>query len=986
MHLKSTLGIVAATVLLSGQHATGSPADEATITCPVVADATVYATSGNERFLSESEDRTLQALGSSAWVVLKFDLSALQDRVVTKATLRVYRSKEFLVRTGVSTVATEVDWVECTESSASESEHDEHGHAGHAHEGPQAGAVCFAHAAYASNPRLTKWWGPPGGDLSSVTFGQGGSRWKTVIPRIDGKSGQFDLDIPTEFVQAMAQGTQSPALVLTDDFGRSETTIHLQSRESSRPPTLIVETRPRTARPSAAPTALRVRRDDLGREWVDFDAPDAIGFEVYLSETPARTAADLARATRAPLPFMPTPGGSTRSVLLSFVRNARHRHVAVRAVDSGAEPSAVVSTKLDKLPSAPAPLGAPTLRRVPIGTLPKSPFLLSAEVALSQDGRWMQCQGASWWDPQQGPVTLESGRNEFVAFQVMLAGGSGRYVVTLADWESPGAAQPAIESSLFKEEYVRSRLGVDKYAPDPLTPLAAGAPLDLTFADPVEAAQPTGKPPRRVVVQGVWVDLYVPHRAARGRWRTRVVVVKDGRAVLDVPLIVDVVDAQLPDRLSFPVSLQSPRMPGDVTGASSESAEAWALYDACQRLAHAHRLTFAPLPYRPNGEVVAGFAPRIDVSGAVPRVDWTDWDNRFERYLSGSAFRDLPREAVPVDHFILPFHENWPMYYAFETASAKDGLAFKYHFRTTYREFRRGRSNPPPNTYMRWPPADAFTDTYRTGTAQVAAQFAAHLDRASWSETDFIVLPTNIIGQAKRSSWWQLRNPRVYDDVLGLRFLLDNVAMRLPDRDTIKLAAVLGDAHRARDTLDGVADRLIVNETFLDQHTALFGRSGTTPVLWFRSRENRPESGWATLLRSAWVARIAGATGLVVPDCLGEPAHWETAADRALIYPDRVSGNPLPSIRLKTLRRAQQDFEWLNRYLVQQREAGIPAGIALASVGVDLAQRLDARVRPYATLLPLLDVPARVDTIGFEELRRGLRRAAAGSTPGDAPR
>ena len=73
----------------------------------------------------------------------------------------------------------------------------------------------------------------------------------------------------------------------------------------------------------------------------------------------------------------------------------------------------------------------------------------------------------------------------------------------------------------------------------------------------------------------------------------------------------------------------------------------------------------------------------------------------------------------------------------------------------------------------------------------------------------------------------------------------------------------------------------------------------------------------------------------------------------------------------------QQDLEWLEVWLARARAAGVPEGYALASVGRELALRSKARTPPWAPLLPVLQFPPRMDTVVFEEIRRGLRQSAA---------
>jgi hypothetical protein len=84
---------------------------------------------------------------------------------------------------------------------------------------------------------------------------------------------------------------------------------------------------------------------------------------------------------------------------------------------------------------------------------------------------------------------------------------------------------------------------------------------------------------------------------------------------------------------------------------------------------------------------------------------------------------------------------------------------------------------------------------------------------------------------------------------------------------------------------------------------------------------------------------------------------------------------PYPSLRLKALRRVQQDMDWLGQWVARTQAGGVPEGYALSVVGGTLATRSKARLPYRVTLLPNLEFPGRLDTVAFEETRRGLRQA-----------
>jgi len=982
MRAEGWRGVLLGVMCLASQAALARAGDTVRVACPCVADTTLSAADPAVRDCNTGGADQLTTSAEHTFALLRFDLATLKNIEVAKATLRVRRVKDLLVRAGVSTVAAG-EW---TEGTATEPQ-------------PQEGSACFSAAAYAAETRKVRWWGPPGGDFLDVTLGNGGSRWASVVPRFDKQSLWYEIDVPPPLVQAMVQGLQTSSLCISDDFGRSETSPRLWSRESDSPPELIVEGVPAAGGVSRPPAALQTFRDTLGREWLRFAAPHALGFQVLLAGRPLE-AAELHRAALFDPWALPAPGAEPRHVLLSVYRKLEHRYVGVRVTEPARDWSPLVWTELPPAESARAAFTAPKLQRFDLPTLMDRPFTLDAGPSLSLDGFWIRSTGQTWWDPYRGPVALQAGRNEFVAFQVILAGGPGRYAVTLANWQSPGLDQPAPRARLYRQHYVLARLGHEKYAPDAAVPMAPGETLDLALLTPEQTTQPATQPTttqaertarplrptsasqaaRREVVQGVWVDVYVPHKAATGVWRNRVIVLRDGQALLDIPIELEVVNPTLPDTLGFKVSLGTVRLPGEAGGYAENSAESWALLDAYQRTAHEHRATLAIVPYLPTGQVRTGFAPPIVRSGNGPRVDWEEWDRRFGPYLDGSAFRDLPREAVPVDHFVLPSFEAWPEPFEFRHAAPGTPLARRYHWRPTWTEPRAGaRSSPPPDSYMAWPVEEALGDEYRRGNQAVLGEFARHLKERGWTRTEYQLFLGNQYGQ-EQSSWWLLREPRTYDDHLALRCWLRLFREALAaERDSpIRLRADLTLPSLQRGLLTGLIDRPVVSTGLFDENYLLFSAPPASQDPWYSAAGVSPELGWSTALRWGWAARLAGARGMVLHETVGDSRSWDKAHD-ALFYPSRPAGPPAPcvSLRLKALRSVQQDLDWLEQWLAQQQVAGVSEGRALAVVASEVAARTAACPARRTTLLPVLEFPDRVDTVAFEELRRGLRTAGA---------
>lgn len=969
------------------------------IECPAVADTTIF-THGQARDFNAGALASLQFQANGRFAIMKFDTSRLAGREVVKATLRLQRREELLVRVGVGTVS--ADWAEgdAAEPKAAE------------------GGACYEFAAYAKVRQNARPWAWPGSDFSDVSFGNGGSRWAAATATVD-KQGQYQIELPPALVQALAQGLQPGGLCLADEFHR-EPLPTVNAHEIAEGPLLVVEARPVALRSSAPPRAMRTYRDDLGIEWVEFEAPQALGFEVALTDVAPGAEGSVGQARRLDSWALPSPGPGKLRAMLSYYRRSTDHQVAVRCMDPAAGWSEWAAAALPPpLAGGAVALAAPLLPRFDLPRAFDRPFVLDDGPALSLDGRWIRSAAKTWFDPFRGPVTLQAARNEFVAFQVMLCGASGEYQVTLADWQPPGTAAPAPQVRLYRQHYVRARLGDEKFAPEIAAPLERGTVLPLTFdqwqpdaapaapspADPPAtapatqpASQPQGPTPlKRTFVQGIWVEIHVPHATAPGIWRNRAVVVHNGAAVLDVPLELEVTAAALPDRLSFPVCLGTQVPLGDPQPAGAAAGRFDPLHEA-YRLAHRHRVTLAYNPVRYDGRIESGFAPEIKAVGEAATLDFDDWDRRFGRYFDGSAFRDLPREGAPLDFFFLPLSQNWPLLMQPRVAPQSAAWRDKYSYRATWADRRNVlvHRNPPAASYTPWPIEESFVPDYAAQIERMTGQFAAHLRERNWSTT-FGILPLQRLSGVREGSWWNLEMPATVDDYLALRYWLRLFRQGgAGPGGPIRLWAALSEPQFGRGILDGLLDFTIMDMSFLAKQWHVLTNRERYGQVWSSNWPIDPEYGWSSIYRWAWTTRIAGASGLALRESIGETWGWSDAVTEALMYPAEpavparlppkgtprapLQGGLTASLRLKALLRAQQDMELI--HLWQQRCGDqAPAGFLLSTLGTELMQRMNVRPPQMVHLLPVFEMPGQLDTVVFEELRRGLRAAAVSGQP-----
>lgn len=966
------------------QQPASSPAPRR-IHCPILADASIFTAPG-DRNANSGAAETLEIRACDQFALFQFDLTALDGLQVQRATLRLNRGNDLLVRVGVSTVA--ATWLEGSGGAPPPPGHVHTAACRHGRDVVESGA-CYNASSYSLDMKRARFWAGRGSDITDVIFGNGGSRWAPSVARLDLDSGYYSIEIPPAMVQAMVLGIQPGGLALSDDFNRSEPEPTVYSRESKYPPELIVEAVPMSAWPVAVPEAVRVERDGEGFEWLRFRAPDALGFEAYLGGEALASGENLDAARLVPLHFMPTPGAGELAVLLSLSRWPEDRYVAVRTVNAAGRWSAATAVELPAAIDAEGEKLAPTkLPRFPLPESPDRPYTMDDGVTVSLDGRYVRSRPETWWDPQSGPVALESGRGEFVGFQVVLAGGGGEYAVRVGPWESPDTAEPAPRVRLYRGEEAQIKRGREKYVPEVARPLADGEAMRLNLLTAAEAARrraETGVPAsapsstsaatgssRLEVTAAVLVEVFVPRGTARGAWRSRVSVTRDGAEVLSQAVELNVVDATLPDVLRFAVSLSSPAPLGRRTGDGQFEVD-WDALNAMQRLAHEHRATLAVVPFGPDGKPYPGFAP---VPGSGPaEFDWSDWDRRFGPWLDGSAFSDLPRSGVPVEHFFLPLCENWPISHNLRRAPAEAPLNMKYHYLATW-SGGTGRRNPRRDQYLIWPFQHLVAESERGETERAVAAVAEHLGREQWAGTRFQVYFNPRALPRRVMPWWRLSPPETVDDFRGLAFWLRLLRGGLPTAAGAKFEVRADNKwpQFQRDLLDGCVDVTALDSTLWEKSDLLVLQRSRWGRLWSDEGETEPEFGWNAVLRWGWSARLAGASGLVVARGVGTPESRVWADDSAMLLPaEEPGGAPLASMRLKALRRAQQDVEWIESRIARAAARGVPSGYVTALVGEALVERVRARVPERTALRPLIGFERDVDLVGLEEVRRAVR-------------
>jgi hypothetical protein len=554
-------------------------------------------------------------------------------------------------------------------------------------------------------------------------------------------------------------------------------------------------------------------------------------------------------------------------------------------------------------------------------------------------------------------------RGETVAFQLCVEPGTGQAAgvqVKPSDLSSPGRGRiPAAAVRLFRDWYVKD----GEWYPEVAVPLAG--PFSIPDAQNRVPGQRN---------QSLFVEIQVPRGTPPGVYRGTLNATAQGVASVGVPVVLTVLDFELPDRLSFEVDLNAYGAPGD--------AETELRY---HRLAHEHRATLNILGYSQNGNAYPGYVPPLEGSGQSLRVkDWTEFDRRFGRYFDGSAFAGLPRGSVPVTHAYLPFCEGWPSdirrHYRFTpTTAAYPDLITEHALRAP-------------------PVEEALDETFKQEFQAIVAEFTRHFQAKGWTQTAFQFYLNNKYYYkdpqqgGRGSSWWLLDEPMHRDDWLALRFFgrmfKESVREALgppsPRDPRMLFRADISRPQWQRDWLDGLVDLMCVSGEFYSKNDLCMDMKRRQRIeFWHYGTGNDIRA--SNLTAEAWAlkAYLAGGDGLLPWDTIGRDDAYEKPTPTAILYPGARFGlpGPLASLRLKALRRGQLDVEYLV-LLAKKR------GWSREQTAAAVAPLLDLSVRTRERFIDDAGTPL-FDNLSSEQLARvraSVAAAISAKPPSGRPR
>ncbi len=422
--------------------------------------------------------------------------------------------------------------------------------------------------------------------------------------------------------------------------------------------------------------------------------------------------------------------------------------------------------------------------------------------------------------------------------------------------------------------------------PDALLPISPDKPLSSVLS----LIENSNLPSRSVEYRILWIDLSLSDDFPSGQHSFEIKATLTDGKVVNIPFRLEVGSQVLPDSpVKISLNEYGPRylrgLPKTVSDRQKLEIERRYF-----RMARAHHANLNPLPYKSQrGYPLPGMAPEISVNdSALLSIDWTEFDRRFGPYLDGSAFPD----GKPVDHFYLPFNPEWP-------------APFRLYW-----EYRR---------------------YYETIWQQVAQAYIEHFRAKGWTGTVFQVY-CNQKPKPNNQIPWNLDEPKGVEDYQALRYFTELThrvfgnAAPLQIKYRMDISHFYCEKHRwdqRKDFRVNGGDKILkpVDIWMINDHSlkSEFPRQKARELIaagkevwWYGATPTLPESGLEALRKIYRVAQNRF-TGFLV---------WKTVLTRFtgsmgkdfIIYQGRLfglEGEPVPSIRLKLLRRAVDDLRYL---------------------------------------------------------------------------
>lgn len=913
--------VLIATTLLLCAVGTRVRVEAETLRFPAIRDLYVSSASGEEEGNNGASPR-LKVKGYQEFSLLDFDVASLRGRRIKEAKIGVkLASEERLHQVTVGSIV--VPWNEGDGTSYSKT----------------PGASSFRWRANPSVPWSDALGNGVYSDITSVTFGEGGSFWacdeasnpvdgwqtipvdpRLVAARAVGISTGFVFfdDVGTELIRRGTDGEEVEIRLFPNRF------FYSRDQNSASTPYLEVvvdeevgEIGKKSER-LAAPSKLLAQTDGLpwGEVKISWSASSAaerriIGFQAQIdgvdvpqSLMPAPKINGYTTSNERYIARLSNLGlkpGKTKKLELVAVDELGERSAPATlrfdvsddksidwndlvAVENGEASERKTSSKVKRISNLNAQL--PRLAGSKIAVLNEFDKMTETGELIPPRPEGYKTTNAIW-NARERRIDLAAARGEFVGFQIAFE-GDARKVSAVIRWDNDGTNGKE-RTSVKRDKKEKSakttpratfyRLARVETAHgkigDPAVPFATS---ETTVNDGCDA---------------FYCELYVPQDADAGKRQGTLRLTANGET-LDLKIHLNVWKFIIPNKLSFLPEMNCYSLPANEL--------------EYYRLAQIHRTYINRVPYSHRGTVGDGLAPKYDA--AKRSFDWRDWDRRFGPLFDGSAFADSPRGATPIEAFYLPFFENFPAN-IFE------------EYDETVRSVEA-----------------AFSDDYKKSLRAALTAAAEHFSESGWDDSRFLFYLNNKMDY-KRNGWscasspWLLDEPASFQDFTALRFFAKQLDLALTDAgfatNNNKLAEKEGESGAAsrpilfradisrpqwsRDSLDGLLDVNVVAGDVFRRYNArvLERRDRFGELVYAYGTTAAPElNGWQPV---AWAldAWSLGADGIVPWQTIGNDESWKKSDELSLFYPatEESGGKVVASIRLKAYRRGQQDVEYL---------------------------------------------------------------------------
>jgi len=495
------------------------------------------------------------------------------------------------------------------------------------------------------------------------------------------------------------------------------------------------------------------------------------------------------------------------------------------------------------------------------------------------------------WDSAASMVRLHAARGDVVAFQIIVERSGPEKLqqvdVQVSSLRGPETVLDYRHIAVFREFYMQLD---GKWYPDMLIPAAEyhGLPCDLP--DPFNEI-----PDQRV--QGIWIDITVPRDAGPGRYSGLATVLAGGKTVREIKIDLEVWPFEIPLKWhiygELNTYLEKWMRPWKVRDGSAGDLELMARF---MQEARKHRCEFDITMHSQRGRIAGhgtGFAPDLVGRGKDIKVIWDKYDRRWGRFFDGSAFED----GVPLHFQYLPFNAYWP-----------SGL----------------------DVYKTDP------QRYHDEWIAVCRQFARHFREKGWTRTRFDVAP-NHKKNHNPDIPWDTNEPTKKHHYEGVRMFCDMTHEGFADAGDVQFAYRLVIGHfmckdvkrrcRNKDWWRANAAQILepcdvwqISVSHYDVKACIeMQKRGK----WVEMRGGMPRIdegllpgrrwGWQCFLWRSNGFRFWHSTNWNDADPYRKPDNDRWRGFSMAFYPGAPINyfGPLPSMRLKAVRRGALDYEYM---------------------------------------------------------------------------